>query len=149
MHVFLGLLEETIVRLPSGYRFTLKPHPGYAVRLADYPGLPADETTEALDRILCDYDVAIAANSTSAAVDAYHAGLRVIVAMDGAEMNLSPLRGRPGVRFVGTPGELADALRVGESDDARDPARGDFFFLDAGLPRWQQLLATAGAAPRA
>ena len=141
MHHILGLLEETSKLLPDGYRFTFKPHPGYSVRLTDYPGLKAEETRKALGEILGAYDVAIAANSTSAAVDAYLAGLPVIIGLDGNDLNLSPLRGRLGVRFVSTCDELADALQTsGCGVGSTDSGRTEFFFLDTDLPRWKRLL---------
>lgn len=146
IHHFLRLLEDTMKLLPSGYKFTFKPHPGCAVNLADYPGLQVGETTEALDRVLGEYDLAIAANSTSAAVDAYVAGLPVIIGLDGAVLNLSPLRGQPDVRFVGTPEELAEALRTVGQDLAAHPDRNEFFFLDPELPRWKRLLTSASPA---
>lgn len=146
MHNFLVLLEAAGQLLPPGYRFTFKPHPGYAVELAGYPGLRADETREALDRIVGDYDFAVAANSTSASVDAYVAGLPVIIALDGADLNLSPLRGQADVRFVRTPEELAEALQTKDRGRATNLERQEFFFLDPELPRWKQLLSSARPA---
>ncbi len=141
MHHLLGLLAEACSRLSEAYCFTLKPHPGYSVKLADYPGLRAEETAEPLGRILSGYDVAIAANSTSASVNAYLAGLPVIIGLDGDELNLSPLRGRVGVRFVSNCDELLDALKTagcGAGSAASD--REQFFYLDPALPRWKRLL---------
>jgi surface carbohydrate biosynthesis protein (TIGR04326 family) len=140
---FLRLLEEATKLLPSSYQFTFKPHPACAVRLADYPDLRADETTEALDRILEKYDMALATNSTSASVDAYMAGLPVIIALDGADLNLSPLRGQPGVRFVRTPSELVEALSAPGLGATTHAEQNNFFFLDSELPRWKQLLSSA------
>lgn len=140
MHNFLVLLEKAVKLLPPEYRFTFKSHPGYAVDLAHYPGLQMDETTEALDRILNEYDFAVAANSTSASVDAYVAGLPVIIGLDGGDLNLCPLRGQPGVRFVSTPGELAEALQPRGRSRAVNSDQHEFFFLDQELPRWKQLL---------
>jgi surface carbohydrate biosynthesis protein (TIGR04326 family) len=142
MHSFLSLLEDAMKLFPSGYKFTFKPHPCYAVKLADYAGIQADETTEALDRILGEYDIVLAANSTSASVDAYVAGLPVIIGLDEDELNLSPLRGRPDVRFVSTPEELADALRSAEQGIAANPNHDEFFFMDPELPRWKRLLSS-------
>ena len=140
MHGLLRILEDTTKLLPRGYKFTLKPHPGYAVNLADYPGLQAEETTDALDQILDDYDIAVVANSTSASVDAYLAGLPVIIGLDGADLNLNPLRGQSGVRFVSTPSELAEALQMADKSAATNLNRDEFFFLDPELPRWKRLL---------
>ena len=77
----LGLLERAMLLLPPN-ELTFKPHPGYAVDLAEYPGLRAGQTRESLAQILAGFDVAVAANSTSAAVDAYIAGLPVIIGLE-------------------------------------------------------------------
>ncbi len=143
MHNFLRLLEDTVKLLPADYKFTFKPHPGLAVNLAEYPGLQADETSEALDRILGKYDIALAANSTSASVDAYIAGLPVIIGLDGGGLNLSPLRGQSGVRFVSTPKELAKAFQAASQGMGTNPDN-EFFFLDTELPRWKRLLEFGG-----
>jgi len=141
MHHLLAILAEACKRLPEVYRFTFKAHPGYSVKLADYPGLQAEETMEPLGQILSAYDVAVAANSTSASVDAYLAGLPVIIGLDGDELNLSPLRGCVGVRFVSTCDELLDALKTaGYGAEVADSNREQFFFLDPALPRWKRLL---------
>jgi surface carbohydrate biosynthesis protein (TIGR04326 family) len=146
MDHLLRLIEETTARLPAGYRFTFKPHPVYSVDLGKYPKLVAGQTTEPLHHILGEYDVAVSANSTSASVDAYLNGLRVIVAVDGGVLNLSPMRGHLGVRFVGTPDELAEALRADDQVVAGERGDGDLFFLDRELPRWRRLLAAGSRA---
>ena len=140
MHDFLSLLEETTKLLPSGYKFTFKSHPGYAVKLAEYPGLQADETSDALSRILGEYNVALAVNSTAAAVDAYVAGLPVIVGLAGDNLNLSPLRGQPDVRFFSTSNELVEALQSAGQGMATNFDQKELFFLDPELPRWRRLL---------
>ncbi len=142
MDSLLRLLQDAVALLPAGYVFTLKPHPGYAVDIGAFPGLAIGKTNDSLQKILGDYDVVLAANSTSAAVEAYVARLPVIVAIDGEKLNLSPLRGRPGARFFSTARELADALETlgcGETTD--DSSHGEFFFLSSDLHRWKHLLA--------
>lgn len=142
MQHLLSLLQGAARLLPADYQFTFKPHPGYAVRLDAYPGLRVSETQEALAQILDEHDVAVAANSTSAAVDAFVAGLPVIIALDGGALNLSPLRGRSGVRFVSSAAELAQSLQS-VTGGASTEERADFFYLDRQLPRWRRLLASA------
>jgi len=144
-HGFLLLVSRALKALPEGYELTFKPHPGHAVNLSEYPDLIALETTESLHKILDRYDVAIAANSTSASLDAFVAGLRVIIELSGNDLNLSPLRGQPGVCFVSTPQELVAALcalRDGSMPPPED--LGDFFYLDTALPRWKALLPAFG-----
>jgi surface carbohydrate biosynthesis protein (TIGR04326 family) len=111
------------------------------VDLAAFPGLKVERTAAALSEILADYDMAVTANSTSAAVDAYLSGLPVIIALDGDELNLSPLRDEAQVCFVSSCEELTDALRTLSRRVAPTiPDNSDFFHLDQGLPRWRKLL---------
>ena len=142
VHHLLGVLESAMKLLPRKYQVTFKPHPGYAVDIAQYPALAAAETVQPLAQILAQYDVAVAANSTSAAVDAYLAGLPVIIGLDGDELNLSPLRGQAGARFVSSAEEMAAVLQAIDVEEAiPDGERMEFFFLDSGMPRWRRLLA--------
>ena len=145
MNRLLELVQAAAKNLPDGYQFTFKPHPGYSVDLSNFANLEAKQTTEALDLILQDYDVAISANSTSAAVDAYISGLPVIVGLDGSDLNLSPLRGQTDVSFVGTPDELVSALLKVKESTPQNFGKGDIFFLDEKLPRWSSLLQKYGA----
>jgi surface carbohydrate biosynthesis protein (TIGR04326 family) len=141
MDSLLRLLQDTVRQIPSRYEFTLKPHPGYAVDLSRFPGLTIARTNESLAKLLGDYDAALAANSTSAAVDAYVARLPVIVAVDGGSLNLSPLRGRPGASFVSTSEDLAKALEsVAGGFEADECNHEDFFYLCPDLQRWRRVL---------
>ena len=144
MRMFLELVAAAYRLLPAGYEFTFKPHPGYSIDLADFADLKISETAESLHRILDQFDVAIAANSTSASIDAYVAGLPVIIELRGDDLNLSPLRGNSGVHFVSSPTGLVQALqaiRAGSASVSSDRER--LFHLDAELPRWQALLTSS------
>jgi len=140
MQNLLGMAEGASSQLQRGFSFTLKPHPGLAVHLDEFPSLKATQTTQALDQMLPSFDCVLSANSTSASVDAYVAGLPVIVALDGGALNLSPLRGQPGVRFVSSPDQLAQALLDVENAGHPKTDGNDFFHLDTDLPRWKRLL---------
>jgi len=141
IHNLFSLLERAVILLPGNYKFTFKPHPGLQVDLTNYPGIDAEQTSESLDKILGKFDIAISANSTSAAVDAFLAGLPVIIGLDGSSFNLSPLRGQPGVCFVGTTEEMVSAL-TNQTLSKRDFHKQNLFWLDDGLPGWHHLLAT-------
>ncbi len=136
----LRLLEAAADRMPAQPIFAVKPHPNCMVDAEHYPSLRPTVLTNALGEILYDFDIAYCSSSTSAAVDAYLAGLPVVVMLDGTGLNLSPLRARPGVRFVSTPEELAAALQVKCDASGGERDRGEFFFLDPELPRWKKLL---------
>lgn len=136
----MRLLAEAARLAGDAVEYTVKPHPSNMIDPAEYPSLHLRVVTDALGGILDQYDIAYASNNTSAAVDAYFVGMPVAVGLDDEDLNFSPLRGREGVTFVSTPEELTAAIR-----SARDPRHGaasdsGFFHLDAGLPRWKELL---------
>jgi surface carbohydrate biosynthesis protein (TIGR04326 family) len=136
----LRLLEQASMLMAAGTCFAVKPHPNSPVSPAVYPALRLEIAVQPLASIVSSFDVAFSSNLTSAAVDAYLAGLPVVVMLDDEQLNLSPLRGQPGVRFVSQPRELADALQAPRSACPVDAERADFFFLDQQLSRWKQLI---------
>ena len=135
----MSMLVDAASKVPKDMSFAVKAHPGCPVDLKAYPSVTFTSVSGPLDRVLGDFDIAVSSHATSAAVDAYLAGVPVIVTLDEGEFNLSPLRGQAGVTFVATPEELAVALRATASTPATHSAK-DFFFLDPALPRWRRLL---------
>lgn len=119
---------------------TVKPHPNFPIQATDFPALPFQMVTAPLGEVLQNYDMAYSSNMTSAAVDAYLAGLPVVVMLDETQLNFSPLRGQSGVCFVSSPAELAQALKSVSQENLDAGKHKDFFFLDPKLPRWQNLL---------
>lgn len=144
---FVAALEDAVPGLASGFEFTFKPHPGHPVELPDSLRTRVISTNEALANIMPYFDAAVSANSTSAAVDASIAGLAVLIMHTGANLNLSPLRGEPGVRFARSPLELRQQLEEMRAWRVTMPQRAPIFFLDRELPRWQDLLGRAEVAP--
>lgn len=136
----LELIEAAARQLSPPLSYTVKPHPNFMIKAENYPSLNLEIVTGPLENFIQDYDIAYSSNLTSAAVDAYLAGLPVVVMLNATELNFSPLRGQSGVRFVSTPEELADSLRTYDQKMTRHPDRSDFFFLDPELPRWRSLL---------
>jgi surface carbohydrate biosynthesis protein (TIGR04326 family) len=145
MQRLLVLLEEAVESLPQGYAFKLKPHPGYPIDPSVNRRINAEKISESLATILDQHDVVVAANSTSAAVDAYVAGVPVLIRRDGDQLNLSPLRGHYGACFFGTAQELVAALKEIKVCAGRPTAstHEEFFFLDADLARWKRLLTSS------
>ena len=138
----LKLLETTVLHAPSLASFTVKSHPLYLVKSSDYPSLKLKVVKNPLEEILSDFDIVYSSHETSASLDAYMIGLQVVVALGQTELNLSPLRGQPGVRFVSTPEELAEALQMTHQNTVDMPVSNDFLFLDPELPKWHRLLTS-------
>lgn len=136
----MNLLAQAASSLPRGTIVTVKPHPACPIRAEDYPDLPLMITMVSLAYLLTECDVAYTSPITSAAVDAYCAGLPVISALDPTTLNMSPLRGYGGVLYVSTPDDLIHALHTALTPPGADVTRADIFTVDEELPRWRQLL---------
>ena len=136
----LRLLEAAALHIITLTTHTMKPHPNFTVKAEDYPSLKLKIVMAPLGEIMHDFDIAYASNGTSAAVDAYFFGLPVVVMLDEAELNFSPLRSQQHVRFVSTPEELAETLQKADQGIATGLEHNEFFFLDPELGRWQKLL---------
>lgn len=136
----LELLDSASSLIAGSFNFTFKPHPNCMVTAEEYPRLNLTLATDPLARIMLDYDIVYASNSTSAGVDAYLAGLPVVVMLDDNELNMSPLRGQSGVQFVSTSTELAKAFSEIKAGGGAVETRRNFFFLNPELPRWKKLI---------
>ena len=98
-------------------------------------------TSEPIEELLNKHNVAYASAMTTAAVDAYCKGIQVISAFSSDTLNLSPLRGIKGVRFVGTPNELKQALDKTFATSPRIHRKASIFRYDENIPRWKKLFA--------
>ena len=134
----LNILQEVQKNWRS---LTLKSHPGAIININDYPDLTLQEEKRALSTILPGFGTAIAIGSTTAALDAYLAGLKVIVFLVNGELNLSPLRGFKDVYFVRSNQDLAIAIGLAEGYKDGNTAREKYFWTDRDLPRWRELLS--------
>jgi surface carbohydrate biosynthesis protein (TIGR04326 family) len=131
-------LNDVAIMLPRQFQYIVRSHPMCPIDSKAYPNLVHEIADAPLKDLLGNCDVAYTGNVTSAAVDAYGAGIPVISMLDGRSFNLSPLRGLPGVIFVTNPAELAKAICRSLEKQAEKPEV--LFCLDRQLPRWQQLL---------
>jgi surface carbohydrate biosynthesis protein (TIGR04326 family) len=129
-----------LLQIPDYVSVIVKPHISFPIAAHDYPQLPFEVSMEPIADLLQKCDIAFTSSVTSAAVDAYCAGVPVIVVLDPEFPNLSPLRGREDVQYASTPKEFVDAVTTA----AEKPPFGDhassYFRLDADLPAWMTLL---------
>jgi surface carbohydrate biosynthesis protein (TIGR04326 family) len=139
----MRLLAQAATSLPQGTIITVKPHPACPIRAEDYPELQLVIVTEPIVNLLPESDVAFTSAVTSAAVDAYCAGLPVISAVDPTTLNLSPLRGYSGVYYASTPDDLIRALQSFISSRLVAHTQVTVFTLNSALPLWRRLLLGA------
>lgn len=119
--------------------FVFKPHPAVRMAASNYPATDMSVSTGPLADLLAGCSAVFASNSTSAAVDAYCWGIPVLQMREGGFLDMSPLRGLPGVIFIDRPEQLAEALVRVEECSLRVDA--PYFNLQSDLAGWEQLLS--------
>lgn len=121
-------------------QFVLKPHPSSRIDFSKYNIGNISETSAALSKsLLASFDILIAAGMTSAAIDGYIVGLRIIVTLTGQTINLSPLRGVQNVTFVQSGNDMELALENSLIED-QDVEKIDFFWNNKDLALWLQTI---------
>ena len=123
--------------------FVLRCHPAGRVDPATVTPL-VERSERPLPDLIAECDAVFCSNTTSAGLDAYLAGLPVIVYLNDDSLNVSPLRGVPGVPFVSDGPQFAAALAGAGAGAAS--AASQFFWLDPQLSRWRGLLSGAGVS---
>jgi surface carbohydrate biosynthesis protein (TIGR04326 family) len=125
-------------------RIFVKPHPSSPVDPARWPTLDLSLVEGSAAALATRYDLVLASNTTSASVDAYVGGGRVIVHDDFNGVNYSPLRGVAGVAFVGDAARLCEELRASlEPERGAAAGRGGMVDVDPRLTRWKNYLNIA------
>jgi surface carbohydrate biosynthesis protein (TIGR04326 family) len=137
----LSLLESAFAMLPKGVEIIVKPHPNCPVDEEDYPSMKFRVSYQPIVELLPECDIAYTSMMTSAAVDAYCAGLTVISILDPDTLNLSPLKGTEDVGFVSSAKELANMLQQAFDEPPCRSHHDDFFTIDLQLPRWREMIA--------
>jgi surface carbohydrate biosynthesis protein (TIGR04326 family) len=137
----MKLLNSIGLHLPGKISITIKPHPNCPIRLSDYKNLTIKESIMPIKDLLEECDMVYASSSTSAAIDAYCFGLRVLIFIDPASLNLSPLRLHAGVTFIRTPDELLNKLINITNMSNKNIDAYEYFNIDGHLPRWKNLLS--------
>jgi surface carbohydrate biosynthesis protein (TIGR04326 family) len=137
----LEMLGNSIENTRMKFEFTLKPHPSTSIDTGLFPQLKLQHSTNQLEDLLGDFDIAYSSNKTSASADAYMAGLPIIIMLSDNELNLSPLLGNDSITFV----DNADQLKLALTEIANNLGMGiqqdkQFFYLDSQLQRWRKIL---------
>lgn len=136
----MRLLEQAVPYLSQPMDILVKPHPLCPIQPGDYPALRMRISMEPIAKLLGECDVAYASAMTSAAVDAYCAGVPIISVLDPNTLNLSPLRGCVGGLFANTPQELATSLVFAMSGRNRKFKPRAYFRINHQLTNWRKLL---------
>jgi surface carbohydrate biosynthesis protein (TIGR04326 family) len=140
----MATVQQAAAALPDRTTYVFKPHKAAPFDVSPY-AIAVSIDTRSLTALLEECDVVVTGGMTSAAVDAYFAGVTVMSMSDGVTLNASPFRGIEGVVTFQDPETLAAGILAGVGRPRR--AVGDvqpFFHLDSQLPRWRRLLRLEG-----
>ena len=136
----LDLVTRAVDLADRPLTVVLRPHPAAApVDVARHPGITLDHH-DTLGAALDDATIAVCGAISSAAVDAASRGLTTVLVSDASTFFTSPAEDLPGTATVRTPDDLAAVLR-GASDTEAPAASASVFLLDAGVPRWRDLVS--------
>jgi surface carbohydrate biosynthesis protein (TIGR04326 family) len=139
----LQCIAKVVSTIDIKVSLTLKPHPACPIDVDNYPSSALVLTDRPLAEIMQDFDLVFSSNTTSAGLDAFLAGLPVMVFIDNADFNHSPLRDVEGVKFVGTAEEIASVLCSPDWGSVASMSN-EFFWLDSEMPRWRQIVGKNG-----
>jgi surface carbohydrate biosynthesis protein (TIGR04326 family) len=120
--------------------YTFKPHPacGFEKYMIKFPGLLF--TSEHLNDVHKDFDFAIIAGSTSAAIDLYYSDINLMVYLGKNELNLSPLRESDNVSFIRSASDFKEVMSHPYEEKNEDRLKDEIFWTHPDINRWADLL---------
>jgi surface carbohydrate biosynthesis protein (TIGR04326 family) len=132
----LALAHSLMRSVSTPLEIAVKPHPGCPIdpqrstATLHITQIPVAELVAAAHFVL-------ASNTTSAALEAYVSGGRLLVLDDHSGVNYSPLRGVPDVAFVRDAQDVERVIAARDADGRRRQADA-FFNIDPQLPKWRR-----------
>lgn len=122
----------------NGHPAIFKAHPTSPLNKSEIAKYGITEFVGDLGALLTSSRLVITTSFTSAAVDAYCLGIPLLLFFNGKDLNMSPLRDEPGVRFFHDSISLQALLE--QATGLETSSSRDFFNLDLNLHRWRQSL---------
>lgn len=133
----LNKLPENILR---DLDIIYKPHPGSSLDIKIFSSLKMKLTKESISELLPLSDLVYCGSATSASVDAFSFGSKVIIYSDPKILNLSPLRKFDEVSFVKDSIQLEAIIVNFFSGNIYNASQRAIFELSEDLPLWKNLL---------
>lgn len=134
----LTLLENAIGGNISKYIIYYKSHPVCSVNLNKLLKIEIIEVNDTWEKLFSNCDFVYTSNVTTAAIDAYSVGLKVITLVNGNSFNMSPLINYKEVIFVTNSDEFRDAIEKNNSSNTDLPK--SYFNINSSLTLWNNLI---------
>jgi len=122
----------------SNFKFTLKEHS--LRKMSHLLNIRYSKSVQTIENLRNEYSYAIVSNTTSAAVDLYLLGFKLIVIIDKKNVNLSPLKGRQDVIFLYDQSLLSNYLNKLLKNDIVTTNNANFFYHSSNLNLWNKLI---------
>jgi surface carbohydrate biosynthesis protein (TIGR04326 family) len=136
----LTILYKTIPLLDRRFNIIFKPHPACLVYTIEVDGVTIDTSFESIDKLLVISHIALTSSTTSASVDAYLGGNKVISVYNGKTVDFSPFYNISGIDFISNEKELAFILNNMNNSTGGNVNKNIFFYLDNNLPKWKKMI---------
>jgi len=136
----VGVAEGVRGRTGVPIALWVKAHPSCPVDVSRYPHSALRIVNDPVAGLVSSVHLVLASNTTSAALEAYVCGARVLVFDDRSGVNYSPLRRVQGASFIRDANDLRSAiesLQLGTREEERRQTEV-FFNIDPDLPSWRR-----------
>jgi len=122
------------------FQYAFKPHPVNEIVLDNFGLNTLEIISKEIKDVIKNYDIAISVDTTTAGVEAYLAGLDIIVFKYSKRPNFSPLRNIKDIHFVSNGEQLLESINK-LSLNNRKTNNEIFFWDDNQLPRWHKIFS--------
>lgn len=122
------------------FQYAFKPHPVNEIELDNFGTNNIEVIRREIKDVIENYDIAISVDTTSAGVEAYLAGLDIIVYRYSKRPNFSPLRNIKDVHFVRNEEQLLESINM-LSLNNRKINNEIFFWNDNQIPKWHKIFS--------
>ena len=140
MELMFKIIDDTYSFLQKNkYEIGLKFHPSNILNFDNHNKIYNIETAP-LENLFKKYDIIIAGNSTSAALEAFLLNKKLIIILSGSNLNLSPLRDLSEIEFISSGKDLQKALKNYQGFNKINFKLEKYLFLDRKIPKWLSLI---------
>ena len=136
----LRLLADALPMLQRKLHFILKCHRSCPINPDEFPTLNLQLTNEPLASLLPAVKLVYGSPMTSASVEAFCYGLKIITSVEKDGVIMSPLRESENVLFTRTSRDLGNYLNEFDWTTECRQKPQKFFILNRGLHRWKKVL---------
>lgn len=139
MFILSFLRSQEIQEYLDEVEIVFKPHPACDLKSQDLKGINTRIEHNKLGDLILQADLVFTGNVSSAAVEAYSLGKKVITARNYKDLDMSPLRGFDDVKFVSDHESFKSCLKE-LLNNKKESKKSQFFQLNSNMDNWKKIL---------